>query len=314
MVTSQLTAAGWILLGVSVVIAVAGFVWALMRPGDARVSRWSSHYGLALTDSNRSVVAGYLRSTRSLQVAGAALGWVSSPVYVGLAGRPFPLGDSWVMLAVAGYLIGAAVAEMTFLGQPRPRSTVRAAVLAPRTLSDYVPAATVWTIRVLPIATVIVAAIYAIAPKDAQRGVDPSVAFMIAASILVVAFAVLVERPGNLVSKDQIMSGVRANVRDGNNQISLATEDMFVWRTDEAGLPFFVPNRSELLDLYRSIIDYPGVPVNHKYVEEARRGDHICYFSDLRKMQSDYPDWGITRTLDDIFLEIYLAWRSRLNA
>ena len=190
---SQLTAAGWILLGVSVVIAVAGFVWALMRPGDARVSRWSSHYGLALTDSNRSVVAGYLRSTRSLQVAGAALGWVSSPVYVGLAGRPFPLGDSWVMLAVAGYLIGAAVAEMTFLGQPRPRSTVRAAVLAPRTLSDYVPAATVWTIRVLPIATVIVAAIYAIAPKDAQRGVDPSVAFVIAASILVVAFAVLIE-------------------------------------------------------------------------------------------------------------------------
>jgi len=39
----------------------------------------------------------------------------------------------------------------------------------------------------------------------------------------------------------------------------LATEDMFVWRTDEAGLPFFVPNRAELLDLYRSIIDCPGV-------------------------------------------------------
>jgi radical SAM superfamily enzyme YgiQ (UPF0313 family) len=61
------------------------------------------------------------------------------------------------------------------------------------------------------------------------------------------------------VPKAPIMNAVRANVAAGNHQISLATEDMFVWRTDEAGLPFFVPNRSELLDLYRSIIDYPGV-------------------------------------------------------
>jgi len=45
------------------------------------------------------------------------------------------------------------------------------------------------------------------------------------------------------------MDAVRANVAAGNRQISLATEDMFVWRTDEAGLPFFVPNRAELLDL-----------------------------------------------------------------
>jgi radical SAM superfamily enzyme YgiQ (UPF0313 family) len=61
------------------------------------------------------------------------------------------------------------------------------------------------------------------------------------------------------VPKASIMDAVRANVAAGNRQVSLATEDMFVWRTDEGGLPFFVPNRSELLDLYRSIIDYPGV-------------------------------------------------------
>jgi radical SAM superfamily enzyme YgiQ (UPF0313 family) len=61
------------------------------------------------------------------------------------------------------------------------------------------------------------------------------------------------------IPKAPIMAAVRANVAAGNRQISLATEDMFVWRTDEAGLPFFVPNRAELLDLYRSIIDYPGV-------------------------------------------------------
>jgi radical SAM superfamily enzyme YgiQ (UPF0313 family) len=61
------------------------------------------------------------------------------------------------------------------------------------------------------------------------------------------------------VSKEQIMRAVAGNVAAGNKQISLATEDMFVWRTDEAGLPFFVPNRTELIDLYRSIADHPGV-------------------------------------------------------
>lgn len=61
------------------------------------------------------------------------------------------------------------------------------------------------------------------------------------------------------IPKDQMMKAVRANVAAGNHQISLATEDMFIWRTDEVGLPFFVPNRAELLDLYRSIVEYPGV-------------------------------------------------------
>jgi hypothetical protein len=191
--TSQLTAAGWMLLGVSVVIAAASFLWAVKRPGDGRVARWLAHYGLALTDANRTVVAGYLRRTRSLQVVGAAFGWLSSPVYIGLVGRSLPLGDSWVMLAVAGYLVGAALAEVTFLRQPRRPSSVRAAALAPRTLSDYVPAATMWTIRVLPIVTVTLALIYAVVAKDAPRGVDPSVGFVVAASMLVVAFAVLIE-------------------------------------------------------------------------------------------------------------------------
>lgn len=59
--------------------------------------------------------------------------------------------------------------------------------------------------------------------------------------------------------KEEIMKAVAGNVESGNKQISLATEDMFVWRTDEAGLPFFVPNRAELLDLYRSITAHPGV-------------------------------------------------------
>jgi radical SAM superfamily enzyme YgiQ (UPF0313 family) len=61
------------------------------------------------------------------------------------------------------------------------------------------------------------------------------------------------------VPKAHIMAGVRANVRDGNNQISLATEDMFIWGQVHTDTPFYFPNREALLDLYSDIVNTPGV-------------------------------------------------------
>src|SRR5262245_2595488 len=59
--------------------------------------------------------------------------------------------------------------------------------------------------------------------------------------------------------KEKIMAAVRANVRDGNKQISLATEDMFIWGQVHTDVPFYFPNRDALLDLYSSVINTPGV-------------------------------------------------------
>lgn len=59
--------------------------------------------------------------------------------------------------------------------------------------------------------------------------------------------------------KDKIMDAVRANVRHGNKQISLATEDMFIWGQVHSDTPFFFPNREALLDLYAEIVNTPGV-------------------------------------------------------
>src|SRR5262247_1581944 len=61
------------------------------------------------------------------------------------------------------------------------------------------------------------------------------------------------------VPKDRIMAGVRANVREGNKQISLATEDMFIWGQVHTETPFYFPNREALLDLYSSVVTTPGV-------------------------------------------------------
>jgi hypothetical protein len=59
--------------------------------------------------------------------------------------------------------------------------------------------------------------------------------------------------------KDRIMSAVRANVREGNKQISLATEDMFIWGQVHTSTPFYFPNREALVDLYTDIVNTPGV-------------------------------------------------------
>jgi radical SAM superfamily enzyme YgiQ (UPF0313 family) len=59
--------------------------------------------------------------------------------------------------------------------------------------------------------------------------------------------------------KGKIMEAVHANVRQGNKQISLATEDMFIWGQVHTDTPFYFPNREALLDLYGEIVNTPGV-------------------------------------------------------
>src|SRR5689334_12894323 len=59
--------------------------------------------------------------------------------------------------------------------------------------------------------------------------------------------------------KDKIMDAVRANVKNGNKQISLATEDMFIWGQVHTDTPFYFPNREALVDLYSDIVNTPGV-------------------------------------------------------
>ena len=61
------------------------------------------------------------------------------------------------------------------------------------------------------------------------------------------------------IPKGQIMKAVRANVREGNKQISLATEDMFIWGQVHTDTPFYFPNREALLDLFADVVNTPGV-------------------------------------------------------
>jgi CDP-paratose 2-epimerase len=66
-------------------------------------------------------------------------------------------------------------------------------------------------------------------------------------------------------------------------------------------------NSVSMLEAIAKIADMTGKKLKWKYVEEARKGDHICYISDLRKFQTHYPEWSITKDLDIIFHEIIAA-------
>ncbi|MDR2027283.1 MAG: NAD-dependent epimerase/dehydratase family protein [Prevotellaceae bacterium] len=67
-------------------------------------------------------------------------------------------------------------------------------------------------------------------------------------------------------------------------------------------------NTCSILEAFDMISRISGIPMKWKYLDENRIGDHICYYSDLSKMKNHYPEWDITRNLEDIFKEIYQAW------
>lgn len=66
-------------------------------------------------------------------------------------------------------------------------------------------------------------------------------------------------------------------------------------------------NSASVLECIEMIQKRLGRAVRTEYVDTPRVGDHICYISDLAKLRKDYPEWRITRALDDIVDEMVTA-------
>lgn len=71
-------------------------------------------------------------------------------------------------------------------------------------------------------------------------------------------------------------------------------------------------NSCSIIEAFQMTQKITGRLMNSRYVDENRIGDHICYYSDLRKIKLHYPAWSITKTLDSIFREIVISWTERL--
>jgi CDP-paratose 2-epimerase len=73
-------------------------------------------------------------------------------------------------------------------------------------------------------------------------------------------------------------------------------------------------NSISILEAFSLISRISGKKMSYEYIDQNRKGDHICYISDLGKMKAHYPSWQITRDLHATFTEIYQSWVKRSAA
>jgi CDP-paratose 2-epimerase len=68
-------------------------------------------------------------------------------------------------------------------------------------------------------------------------------------------------------------------------------------------------NTCSIYEAFALVESITGKPMVYEYVDKNRVGDHICYYSDLRKMKSHYPQWDITIDLPTTLAQIAAAKR-----
>jgi CDP-paratose 2-epimerase len=70
-------------------------------------------------------------------------------------------------------------------------------------------------------------------------------------------------------------------------------------------------NSTSILEAFAHTEALTGKKQVYTYLEQNRIGDHICYYSDLRKMRAHYPSWDITQSLTDTIRQIVESWKTR---
>lgn len=70
-------------------------------------------------------------------------------------------------------------------------------------------------------------------------------------------------------------------------------------------------NSCSIIEAFKFVENITGKTMNYEYKEKNREGDHICYISDLSKMKAHYPQWDVTKNLNNIFEEIVIAWEKK---
>lgn len=120
----------------------------------------------------------------------------------------------------------------------------------------------------------------------------------------------------NLEEKEYVVYGYKGKqVRDNIHAHDVATFIEAYINRPRPGEVYNIgggkANACSILEAFQLIASISGKPMRYDYVDQNRIGDHICYYSNLSKIQRDYPEWKITRPLQTIFEEIYASWAMR---
>lgn len=65
-------------------------------------------------------------------------------------------------------------------------------------------------------------------------------------------------------------------------------------------------NSVSIIEAIKKIELISGIKMKYEYSDKERVGDHICYYSNLNKIYNDFPNWHITKNIDDIFEDVFL--------
>jgi CDP-paratose 2-epimerase len=63
-------------------------------------------------------------------------------------------------------------------------------------------------------------------------------------------------------------------------------------------------SNASILECIALIEDRINRKIDVVFSDQSRKGNHICYISDTRKFERDYPSWSIMRKVPDIVDEI----------
>ena len=121
----------------------------------------------------------------------------------------------------------------------------------------------------------------------------------------------------NLEEKEYTVFGYKGKqVRDNIHSLDVAR---FLWAfaanpkvAEVYNLGGGKDNSCSILEAFTITEEFSGKKMKWSYSETNREGDHICYYSDLTKMMSHYPEWGITKSLRQTIGEIVDNWQKRL--
>jgi CDP-paratose 2-epimerase len=106
-------------------------------------------------------------------------------------------------------------------------------------------------------------------------------------------------------------------VRDNVHADDVAAFIHAFWQSPRTGEVYNLgggkPNSCSIWEAFTLVESLTGRKQVYRYLDDARIGDHICYYSDLRKMRDHYPAWKITKTLAEIVREIVEMWNLRLT-
>jgi len=70
-------------------------------------------------------------------------------------------------------------------------------------------------------------------------------------------------------------------------------------------------NSCSILEAFSLVEGFSGRPQRYIYEKKHRIGDHICYFSDLRKMRKHYPSWDVRISLQELIRQLVEGWEKR---